>query len=202
MKRILVITSVVLLAVGIAYGATKTILQLTAETAPTTDDLVHVWEVGAAASRKVTLTNLTKGLRDASATDKGVASFDSNNFTVTSGDVKLALGATPPFRLAINAPTTADDLVIGYTTQAITITDIRGILQAGTNVVGGLYYVDADGVSNLTAVDSDITFDGGLDEDDGSLTNPTVAANKWIKWYTTSVSSPGYWFVQADYTID
>jgi len=98
-----------------------------------------------------------------------------------------------------------DDFLIWLTPVAITITDIKGVLQTGTNVVGGLDEVDSDGSSNITAVDSDITFNGGLDEDDGSLTNPTIAANHWIRWHTTSVDNTvqvKFLTITIYYTID
>jgi len=150
---------------------------------------------GAAGSEGATLT-LT--INDASTTGKGAAQFDADNFNVASGVVTLDI-QTKGF--IINAATTADDFLIWRTPQAITITNIHGVLQSGTNVVGGLDECDSNG-ANPVAVDSDITFDGSLDSDDGSLTNPSIDAGDWIKWHTTSVSSPGYLTVTVYYTID
>ena len=83
----------------------------------------------------------------------------------------------------------------------ITITDIKGVLLTGTNVVGGLDECDSNG-ANPVAVDADITFDGALDEDDGSLTNGTIDAGDWIRWHTTTVNAPGYLSITIYYTID
>ena len=122
---------------------------------------------------------------------------------ITAAGVKSAFEIDAPNKsFAINQAVATDDFLLWLTPIAITITDIKGVLQSGTNVVGGLDEVDSDGTSNLTAVDADITFDGGLDEDDGSLTNGTIAANHWVKWHTTSVSSPGYLTISIWYTID
>jgi len=121
----------------------------------------------------------------------------------TAAGVKSGFEIEAPNKsFAINEAVATDDFLLWLTPVAITITDIKGVLQSGTNVVGGLDEVDGDGTSNLTAVDADITFDGGLDEDDGSLTNGTIAAGHWVKWHTTSVSSPGYLTVTIYYTID
>ena len=148
----------------------------------------------------------------------------SNSFAVveldgdTNGAVDITKGGTNSItavgarsNLEIDSPnksfiiaeaTTDDDFLLWLVPVAITITDIKGVLQSGTNVVGGLDEVDSDGTSNLVAVDADITFDGGLDEDDGALTNGAIAANHWVKWHTTSVSSPGYLTITIYYTID
>lgn len=97
--------------------------------------------------------------------------------------------------------TAADDFLLWRTPYSITITAIHGVLQSGTNVIGGLDECDGNG-ANPVAVDSDITFDGGLDSDDGDLTNPSIDAGDWIKWHTTSVSSPGYLTITIYFTID
>jgi len=39
-------------------------------------------------------------------------------------------------------------------------------------------------------------------EDDGGLTNGTIAADNWVRWHTTSISSPGFLTVTINYTID
>lgn len=125
----------------------------------------------------------------------------TNSTTVGGAGSNLEIDS-PSRSFIINGAIAEDDFLIWLTPVAITITDIKGVLQSGTSVIGGLDEVDSDGWSNLTAVDSDITFNGGLDEDDGSLANGTIAANHWIKWHTTSVQSPGYLTVTIYYTID
>lgn len=91
----------------------------------------------------------------------------------------------------INEPTATDDFLIWRTPVAITIIAIHGVLLTGTNVIGGIDECDSNG-ANCVAVDSDITFNGSLDSDDGSLTNATIDAGDWIRWHTTSVDAPGY----------
>ena len=202
------------------------------------------------------------------------------NATTPAG-VKSSLEIDSPSKSFIIYEAIASDyFLLWLTPVAITITDIKGILQSGTNVVGGLDECDENGADPV-AVDSDITFDsltstatsdpsndvngyfydtaGGYTtdeyndcslvllsgaasgndytidntavvanridctgdnlyaagvrsgdsyrilckrEDDGTLTNGTIAANHWIKWHTTSVSSPGYLSVTINYTID
>lgn len=102
---------------------------------------------------------------------------------------------------AINSATTADDFLLWKTPVAITITNIHGVLLSGTNVSGNIDECSSAGAS-CVAVDADITFDGGLDSDDGSLSNPDIDAGDWVRWHTTSVSSPGYLTVTIYYTID
>ena len=124
------------------------------------------------------------------------------NSTTSAGARQNLEIDSPNKSFIINEAIDTDDFLIWLTPVAITITDIKGVLQSGTNVVGGLDEVDSDGTSNLVAVDSDITFNGGLDEDDGSLTNGTIAANHWIKWHTTTIDNPGFLTVTIYYTID
>jgi len=127
----------------------------------------------------------------------------TNSITAVGARSNLEIDS-PNKSFIINGAIASDDFLIWLTPVAITITDIKGVLLSGegTNVVGGLDEVDSDGISNLVAVDSDITFNGGLDEDDGSLTNGTISANHWIKWHTTSTYNPGYLTVTIYYTID
>jgi hypothetical protein len=98
-------------------------------------------------------------------------------------------------------------LLLWRTPVAITIRHISAVMAGGTTSIyltGGLDYVDSDGVSNLTPVDTDIVINGGLDTDDGVLSNPHIAAGKWIRWHTTSVvgTPTGWTTVNIDYTED
>lgn len=102
---------------------------------------------------------------------------------------------------ALNAATTADDFLVFRAPVDIRISNIHGVLLSGTNVVGGFEECASTGAS-CANIDADITFDGGLDSDDGSLSNPTVDAGDWVKWHTTSVSSPGYLTVTIFYKIE
>jgi hypothetical protein len=102
---------------------------------------------------------------------------------------------------AIDTPAATDDFLLWQTPFAITITDIKGVLVSGTSVTGGLDECDSNG-ANCVAVDSDIGFDGLLDQDDGTLSNPSIDADDWVKWHTTTVSSPGWLSVTIYYTID
>jgi len=122
--------------------------------------------------------------------------------------IAWAFPPTPPSRspktltksFSIYGASPGDDFLLWRTPQAIRIIHIHGVLLTGTNVVGGLDECDENG-ANAVAVDSDITFNGGLDSDDGSLTNPDIDPGDWIKWHTTSVSSPGYLTVTVYYQI-
>lgn len=107
---------------------------------------------------------------------------------ITSGVVSVG---TQTKSFIINEPTASDDFLIWRTPYAITITAIHGVLLTGTNVIGGIDECDSNG-ANCVAVDADITFNGSLDSDDGSLTNGAIDAGDWIRWHTTSVDAPGY----------
>jgi hypothetical protein len=100
----------------------------------------------------------------------------------------------------IGAASQGDDFPIWKTPQSIRITHIYGVLLSGTNVIGGLDEYDSNG-ANPVAVDSDITFNGGQDSDDGSLSNADIDAGDWVGWHTTGVDAPGYLTVTIYYRI-
>lgn len=100
----------------------------------------------------------------------------------------------------IDTPTASSDYPVKRFSRPVTIRAINVTSIAGTNVVGGLDEGDTNG-ANAVAVDSDITCTSGTAAaDDGSLTNPSIAANGWLLWHTTSVSgsvtsvSVTYWY--------
>ena len=113
---------------------------------------------------------------------------------------EIMIDNTLPLCFIINAASASDDFLLFKAPEALTITHIYGVLLAGTNVVGGLDECDSNG-ANCAAVDSDITFNGSEDADDGSLSNPSIDQNDWVKWHTTSSSSPGYLTICVWYTI-
>ena len=117
------------------------------------------------------------------------------NYTTSGVWILKAIAHHPkPMCLSWYAPIASDDFLFYKNTigSTLTIKNIYGVLQSGTNVVGGFDECDSSGAS-CVAVDSDITFNGGEDTDDGSLSNPSIDDNDWIRWHTTSVSAPG-WF--------
>lgn len=99
---------------------------------------------------------------------------------------------------AANALTASDDFLIFKAPIDLTVKNIHGVLQSGTNVIGGFDECDSDG-ANCVAIDADITFDGSNDSDDGSLSNASIDSGDWIRWHTTSVSSPGYFTVKMNF---
>src|SRR5581483_10828925 len=117
---------------------------------------------------------------------------NTRTYTVPDASTTL-LGKNTVFQkcAVIKGATAADDYPIEKFPVAITITNIHVYAIGGTNVVGGLdQCTGTNGVcSSVTAVDSDITGTAGSDvADDGSLTSPSITANNWIQWHTTSVS--------------
>lgn len=102
---------------------------LTAETVPTSSDYVVLFDVSANAARKVLLSDLTKGLAAASATDQGV---------VTTGTQTFAGAKTFVGPFTINAPT-----YTGETTGAIRVrggSNAAVIHNTTENNTGAVYY--------------------------------------------------------------
>lgn len=103
----------------------------------------------------------------------------------------------------IDTPTASSDYKLWRAPYAVTITAIHVLTTSGTNVVGGLDEGDSNG-ANIVAVDSDITGTASSNvNDDGSLTNGTIASGGYVLWHTTSVSgSPTSVTITYDYTVD
>ena len=71
----------------------------------------------------------------------------------------------------------------------ITITAIHVLCMDGTNIVGQMWEYDANGLNGATVDSSDITATAGTNaNDDGTLSNPGIAADNYLGWKTTSVS--------------
>ena len=130
----------------------------------------------------------------------------------TTGDgsglrVYSNVGVTLPLRqsksFVITNPTSSSDYSIWKTPYNITIREIHVLVTAGTNVVGNLDEADANG-ANASAIDSDLTALAGVNKnDDGTLSNPTVDADDYLNWHTTSVSgSVTSVTVTFEYTVD
>jgi hypothetical protein len=103
------------------------------------------------------------------------------------GGAKRALPSIQHVSFVIPAPAAADDMLLMKAPYGMSILTIRGVLQGTTNVVGQLQECTSAGAS-CADLDSDITFNGDEDADDGSLTDSTIASGNWIGWKTTSVS--------------
>lgn len=85
-------------------------------------------------------------------------------------------------------PTATSDGPIARIPAAINITAVHVLCMDGTNIIGQLWEYDSNGLNGAT-VDADITATAGTNaNDDGSLTNPGIAAGNYLGWKTTSVS--------------
>ena len=114
--------------------------------------------------------NLTKSGTKMTVADQTTAATNSKSFIITS-------------------PTSAADGAVWRTPQALTITAVHLLCVGGTNIIGHLDEMDADG-GGAAGVDgaTDITSTGTNANDDGSLSNASIDANDYIGWHTTSVS--------------
>jgi hypothetical protein len=122
----------------------------------------------------------------------------------TSGTILVTLGAvdqTISKSFMISSPTADAHSPLWRVPVSITITHIHVLCIGGTNIVGQLWEYDANGANGAT-VDGDITAPAGTNtDDDGAISNPSIAAGNYLGWKTTSVSgTPTRVIVTFEYT--
>lgn len=135
----------------------------------------------------VTANTVTISAATATTTVKGIASFDTNNFTVTSGAVALKTGAISNNQLANSSVT------VGSTSISLggTASSISGIQQLDVDNIR----VDGNEISS-TDVNGNISLNpngtGSVDVNDARITSlgtPTQASDAATKSYVDSVAS-------------
>jgi hypothetical protein len=123
------------------------------------------------------------------------------------GDVTIlgnltATGSAFSKSFIISYPTSSADSPVWRTPEGITITAIHLLCVGGTNIVGQLWEYDANGANGATVDSSDITGTAGTNvNDDGTLSNPSIASGNYVGWKTTSVSgSPTKAIITFEFT--
>lgn len=138
-------------------------------------------------STAITTNTVTISAATATTTVKGIASFDTNNFTVTSGAVALKTGAISNNQLANSSVT------VGSTAISLggTASSISGIQQLDVDNIR----VDGNEISS-TDVNGDISLNpngtGSVDVNNARITSlgtPTQATDAATKSYVDSVAS-------------
>jgi hypothetical protein len=102
------------------------------------------------------------------------------------------------FQLAMKTLTLDDDFIFASPSD-IRIIRVEGIITSGS-VTAVLQTCNSGGTS-CTNITSTLTFDGGRDVYTSQITSPNVSSNQTIKWDTTSISSPGYLYVEIFYVL-
>jgi len=132
----------------------------------------------------------------------GTFGIDTNTYIsdISGQDLSTADNTTSAFIKISDVPTViySKSFIISYPTatanapvwkvpNAITITGIHVLCIDGTNVVGRLEELDANGL-NPTVVGADITAVAGTIETQTTFTNPGIASSGFVGWRNTSVS--------------
>lgn len=83
---------------------------------------------------------------------------------------------------SITTPADADDLIYAWTEHALILTKIYCVAQGTTpSITITLQECDDATCAAPSTIENAITCDGGLDEDDGTLTDGSIAAGAFIK---------------------
>jgi hypothetical protein len=82
---------------------------------------------------------------------------------------------------AITDPADADDMIYVKAPNAMTITDIHCNAEGGGSITLTLQECNDATCSSPSTIENAITCNGGNDEDDGTLTDGSIAAGAWIK---------------------
>ncbi len=120
------------------------------------------------------------------------------------GDAAYTLAGTYTRSFIISNPTASADNSLWKVPYNITITQVS-LLCKGNVTVGHLTEQDANGL-NDAGVDGATDITGVVNtnvNDDGTLSNPSIDANDYLGWRTTSVTStPTYAIITFTFTID
>jgi hypothetical protein len=118
--------------------------------------------------------------------DKTSPRYDAGIFTVSPNFIS---GEKFSRSFVITNPTTSSDLPLWRCPVAATITAVH-LLCKGATITGQLWEYDTNGL-NGAIVDSTY-LSGVLDtnvNDDGALSNPSIAAGNYVGWQTNTANS-------------
>lgn len=137
-----------------------------------------------------------------------IKSSDKKIYTKDETGSESSVGSSVNSKsFSIANPTGSSSGPVWRTPVAITITAIHVLCIAdddsGTNVTGQLWNYDTNGANGAVVDNTDIVGWAGINvDDDGSLSAPSILANHYIGWRTTSVSGiPTRVIITFEYTV-
>jgi hypothetical protein len=184
--------------IGAQAALTNPLVQTDINDTPTNGDTTHP------ASSNSVFDGLALKLNTSDVLDEDNFSTDSATKPPSQQSVKASFKGQ--IWIPLNNPADTDDFLLGQPISwtSMTITTIHGVCLSGdvsNYMVGGLEICTGSDGTSCSDVDSDITINGGLDTDDGTLSNPDLTTNQWLYWHTTSVTgSPGNCSITIGYT--
>jgi len=181
-----------------------TAANLTAGTVTTNANLTgEVTSIGNATTiaDSITVTGWTMGASVATTP----AANDNDTSIATSAFVQTELDNEVRSKaFTILDPIATDDYPVWKSPVAITITAVHVQCLGGTNIVGQLTECDAEGINCAVCDSADITAAANNSEDDdGTLSNPSIDALDYVGWKTESISgTPTSVTVTFEFTIN
>ena len=151
--------------------------------------------------------NATIGWEDIDTVGSAVTDVDTLGTKIAEALADRAnIHDTLTLSFVIIDPAVAHDFPFRMMRKAVTIVKVSGVCIAGTNVVGCLMEYDANGATPVTCEsDADWTFTTGEEEitTGTDLDNPSIDANDYLGWKTTSVSGEVTSLtLTVEYTVD
>lgn len=146
-------------------------------------------------------TNPTVSQAGQIAIDTSATSGDAIRYY---GDAQYVLSAYQSKSIVVMSPDVNSDVSAWLVPYSITIKKIRLFCKDGTSIIGGLLECDNTG-SNCVSVDTALLSANAntIAADDGSLSNPGIAAGNILSWDTgTTVGNVNYELVTYEYTVD
>lgn len=140
----------------------------------------------------VAVGTVTTGAAGSSAaiTNTGTNGDAVFNFTIPRGDTGLtgATGPMGPKSITISSPTGTENIVMFFTTQALTLSQVRSVVSGTTPSVTYSVFSGTDRSSATTTHVSGASAASTTTGTNATIANASIAANSWV-WVTTTAIS-------------
>lgn len=170
---------------------------------------------GTGALSALSQANILTTIGDAGAdgSTKGVASFNSSDFSASSGNISLATTVRTKANnfktkaITIEDPTSSEDITMFFTDDAITVTQLNAVLANGSSTPSVTWTIrhstDRSATGNEVVTSGTTTTSISTGSEVSSFNDATIPAGSWV-WIETTAQSGTVpeLSVSIEYTVD